>query len=178
MRQRIDHDEVWDRYQRGELPTHAARAMGRSEHTVFQLIYQQGGIRPAKRWRAAGRLSLEEREEISRGLAAGESFRAIAGRLQRVASTVSREVNAHGGRDGYRAATADQAAWAAAKRPKVSRLAERDELRDAVEQKLRLRGSPVQIAGWLRLEHPDDPSVVGVARDFSTGRCSCRPKVA
>jgi hypothetical protein len=59
----------------------------------------------------------------------------------------------------------------------VSRLAERDELRDAVEQKLRLRGSPVQIAGWLRLEHPDDPSVVGVARDFSTGRCSCRPKV-
>jgi hypothetical protein len=133
MRQRIDNDEVWDRYQRGELPTHAARAMGRSEHTVFQLIYQQGGIRPAKRWRAAGRLSLAEREEISRGLAAGESFRAIARRLQRVASTVSREVNAHGGREGYRAATADQAAWAAAKRPKVSRLAEHDELRDAVE---------------------------------------------
>ena len=49
MRRRIDNDEVSDRYQRGELPTHAARAMGRSEHTGFQPFDQQVGIRPAKR---------------------------------------------------------------------------------------------------------------------------------
>src|SRR5204863_7862848 len=56
------------------------------------------------------RLSLVEREEISRGLASGESLRAIAARLGRVPSTVSREVSAHGGRRRYRALPADRAA--------------------------------------------------------------------
>ncbi|WP_457473290.1 helix-turn-helix domain-containing protein [Streptomyces sp. TE4109] len=63
-------------------------------------------------------LSLAEREEISRGLAAGDSFRAIAGRLGRAPSTVSREVGRHGGRERYRAARADEGAWSNARRPK------------------------------------------------------------
>jgi len=46
---------------------------------------------------------LEEREEISRGLAAGLSIRAIADGLNRSPSTVGREVNANGGRTKYRA---------------------------------------------------------------------------
>lgn len=158
MRQWIDHAEVWDRYQRGELPTHVARAMGLSAHPVYQLIYEHGGIRPPKRLRAAGRLRLQEREEISRGLAAGESFQAIARRLCRAASTVSREVNHHGGRDDYRAAAADKAAWADAKRPKVSRLAEHDQLREAVEQKLRLRWSAGTSGGRTGTPRPFGPN--------------------
>ena len=157
MRQRIDHDEMWMRYRRGELPSQAAREMGRSSNTIFALIYQRGGISPAKRRRAPSRLSLEEREEIAVGLAVGESFRMIARRLGRAPSTISREVNHRGGPASYRASRADKAAWDAAKRPKPSKLAEQHWLRDAVEDKLRLKWAPEQIAGWLRDEHPDDP---------------------
>ena len=56
-------------------------------------------------------LTLAEREEISRGLVAGNSIRSIAASLGRAPSTVSREVNRNGGRRRYRANKADQAAW-------------------------------------------------------------------
>jgi IS30 family transposase len=103
------------------------------------------------------RLSVEEREEISRGLAAGVSFAAVGRRLGRPTSTVSREVKAHGGRGGYRAAQAQRAAHRAARRPKPRKLATDPCLGEVVEQRLRKRWSPQQIAGRLRLEHPDDP---------------------
>src|SRR5580765_8438456 len=82
-----------------------------------------GGTRPEPRRRSPGRLSLTEREEILRGLAAGLSLRAIAAGLGRAPSTISREVAAHGGRRGYRAAPADQLAWARARRPHPCKLA-------------------------------------------------------
>jgi hypothetical protein len=65
-------------------------------------------------WQAGpARLSLADGEEISLGLRAGESFTAIAARLGKAASTVSREVAADGGRRDYRARRAHQRARAA-----------------------------------------------------------------
>ena len=78
----------------------------------------------------------------SRGLAAGESYRAIARRLGRAHTTISREVARSGGPAHYRAAAADTAAWRRAERPKPALLATRPALREAIEAKLRLRWSP------------------------------------
>jgi transposase, IS30 family len=105
------------------------------------------------------RLSLFEREEISRGLARGESLRCIAGRLGRAPSTVSREVHVNGGAGRYRACRADRAALRRARRPKRSKLAECARLRAVVEAKLELRWSPQQISGWLVCAFPDDPEM-------------------
>jgi transposase, IS30 family len=105
------------------------------------------------------RLSLEEREEISRGMSAGHSIRAIAETLGRSPSTVCREVNANGGRDKYRALVADQAACRRALRPKRAKLAQCRRLRGIVERKLEARWSPQQISAWLALEYPDRPEM-------------------
>src|SRR4029077_6893920 len=99
--------------------------------------------------RPALRLSLSEREEISRGLVVGESLRAIARQLGRAPSTISREVAANGGRRCYRACRADKAAVRRLCRPKVSKLARCPRLRAVVEAKLERRWSPQQISGWL-----------------------------
>jgi IS30 family transposase len=95
-------------------------------------------------------LSLAEREEISRAVVAGQSMRAIAARLGRSPSTVSREIQRNGGRAGYRAVLADQAAWDRAHRPKRCKLSENRALARIVTDKLRLLWSPEQIAGWLK----------------------------
>jgi IS30 family transposase len=104
-------------------------------------------------------LSVEEREEISRGLAAGKSLRAIAVELGRAPSTVAREVAGNGGRSRYRAGRADQLAWARATRPKRCKLATRPALRAIVEEKLARRWSPQQIAGGLKVTYPHDPEM-------------------
>jgi IS30 family transposase len=136
-----------------------AREMGLCTGTVRGYLLRCGGVRPARRRRGAGRLELGEREEISRGLAAGLSIRAIAARLERAPSTVCREVNANGGRRRYRAARADRQAWARGARPKGCKLAASAALGDIVEAKLRRRWSPEQIAGWLRLSYPNNPEL-------------------
>ena len=73
-----DIDEIWSRLRSGHSVKPTARALGLPSSTVRTYLIRCGGIRPDPRHRAAGRLSLEEREEISRGLAAGLSLRAIA----------------------------------------------------------------------------------------------------
>jgi IS30 family transposase len=103
-------------------------------------------------------LTLAEREEISRGLAAQQSARSMARLLGRSASTVSRELKRNGGYDRYRAALADEQAWARARRPKRCKLAINPWLRQAVANKLRSNWAPEQIAGWLTRAHPDDES--------------------
>ena len=118
-----------------------------------------GGTRPTARERSELRLSLEEREEISRGLAAGYSIRAIAEALGRSPSTVCREVNANGGRRKYRALVADRAACRRALRPKRAKLAQCRRLRGVVERKLEAKWSPQQISAWLALEYPDRPEM-------------------
>jgi IS30 family transposase len=116
--------------------------------------------RPApERTRSPLRLSLAEREEISRGVAAGESLRSIARRLGRSPSTVSREVAGNGGARRYRAVVADRAALKRARRPKPAKLAVQAELCALVESKLELRWSPQQISGWLSETFPDRPEM-------------------
>lgn len=103
--------------------------------------------RPApERKRSPLRLSLAEREEISRGIAAGESLRTIARRLGPAPSTVSREISANGGVRRYRAVVADRAALRRACRPKLAKLAVQPELCAVVEAKLEQRWSPQQIS--------------------------------
>jgi len=100
---------------------------------------------------------MAEREEISRGVAAGEPCQQIAARLGRSPSTVSRELTRNGGRRRYRAQAADAAAFRRAQRPKAAKLVLQPRLRAVVEAKLALRWSPQQIAGWLPLAYPQDP---------------------
>src|SRR3954452_5105034 len=152
-------EEIWVWLRAGLAAKPTARALGLSTSGVHGYLVRCGGIRPADRRRSAGRLSLIEREEISRGLAAGVSLRSIAAGLGRAPSTVSREVAGRGGRRGYRASRADQLAWSRARRPQVCKLATRPVLRDIVAEKLRQEWSPEQVAGWLKATYPKDPEM-------------------
>jgi IS30 family transposase len=134
-------------------------ALAHAAATVRGLIARRGGIGPAPRTRSVRVLSLAEREEISRGLAADDSARRIADRLGRAPSTITREIRRHGGTSEYRAARADAAAWQAAQRPKRCRLATHARLRAVVVAKLRADWSPQQIAAWLVTTYPDDPAM-------------------
>jgi IS30 family transposase len=96
-----------------------------------------------------------EREEIFRGVAAGDSLRMVAARLGRAPSTISRELARNGGRVEYRAHRADRTAVRRARRPKPSKLAENHELRRVVEAKLGEWWSPEQVAHWLKRTYPD-----------------------
>ncbi len=149
--------EVWDRWRNGQCIADIARALERRNKSgVYRVLALNGGISPAARRRAPIALALEEREEISRGIAADRSIRRIAARLGRAPSTVTREVRRHGGRSAYRASEADSDAWDRALRPKPCRLASCPELRWRVAQKLTLQWSPEQISGWLKREFPAD----------------------
>jgi IS30 family transposase len=141
--------EIWDRWRRGESMSSIGRRFDRESSSVFSVLSPSGGIRPAERRRSARSLSLAEREEVSRGLVAGRSLRAIASQLGRAPSTISREVGRNGGRERYRATRSDQAAWERALRPKPCKLACHPALRRTVSAKLRRNWSPEQIAGWL-----------------------------
>jgi IS30 family transposase len=132
--------------------------IGRHHRTVWGYLARLRRPAVPEPRRSRLRLSLSEREEISRGLAGGESLRAIAWRLGRASSTISREVDANGGRTRYRACIADKAAVRRTRRPKRSKLASCPRLRAVVEAKLELR-SPQQISGWLVAEFPDDPEM-------------------
>jgi IS30 family transposase len=104
-------------------------------------------------------LTLAEREEISRGIVEGRSIRALAARLGRAPSTISREVRRNDGPQGYRASRADQAAWDRGCRPKVCKLMQNRKLARVVASKLRLQWSPEQVAGWLKRSHPDNEAI-------------------
>jgi IS30 family transposase len=148
--------EIWDRWQRGESMSSIGRLFDRGSSSVYPLLARTGGIRPPERRRSRLSLTLAEREEVSRSLSAGLSLRSIARRLRRAPSTISREVRRNEGRRSYRAASADQAAWDRARRPKPCKLAHRPALCQTIAEKLERKWSPQQIAGWLKREHPDD----------------------
>src|SRR5439155_13268850 len=107
--------ELWRRYKAGESILGIGRALGGRASAIHRVLQSTGGIAPAERRRSSRVLSLVEREEISRGIAAGYTIRAIARSLNRAVSTVSQEVSLHGGRELYRAAEADLAAWESAR---------------------------------------------------------------
>jgi len=147
--------ELWERWKNGQSAAAISRALERKNKTgVERIVVRHGGIAPASRGRALAALRLEEREEISRGIAVGRSIRQIAQGLGRAPSTVSREIRRNGGRQAYRANRADWRAWERASRPKPCRLALHRELRWRVAQKLALQWSPEQISGWLKQEFP------------------------
>ena len=143
----LERVEVWDRRRAGESNRSIGRRLGRSAASIRAFVEASGGVRPAVRRRSVRHLSLVEREEISRGVAAGESLRGIGRRLGRAPSTLSREVARNGGRHGYRAHRADRAAWQRARRPQGCKLASNPTLRAVVEELLAERWSPQQIAG-------------------------------
>ena len=149
---------MWDRWQKGDSMHAIARLFDRGHSSVQGILSETGGIRPTQRTRSRSTLTLAEREEISRGVVAGQSFRSIAASLGRAPSTISREIRRNGGRRRYRANKADQAAWERAKRPKTCKLVENPALSLIVASKLRQRWSPEQIAGWLKKTYPQDES--------------------
>ena len=108
-----ERETIWDMREAGVPVKRIAKHLGRQNVSLRKFLADAGGKRPTARQRSELRLSLEEREEISRGLAAGWSIRAIAQELGRSPSTVCREVNANGGRKKYRALVADRAARSA-----------------------------------------------------------------
>ena len=149
--------EIWDRFEASDSLRSISRRLSRPPSTIRTHVVA-GGFRrpkPGPEW-SPPRLSLTEREEISRGLAAGESMRGIAMRLGRAPSTVSREVASNGGRLEYRGAVAHRASRHRARRPKPAKLATNSRLRDVVEAKLELWWSPLQISRWLREQYPGD----------------------
>lgn len=148
--------QMWDRWQKGESLHSIASLFDRGHSSIFGILSLTGGIRPRKRTRSSLALSLSEREDISRGIAAELSMRAIAAQLGRSPSTVSREVNRNGGYYAYRAATAEQAAWDRALRPKLCKLACNKRLTRIIVKKLQSQWSPQQIAGWLKREYPEN----------------------
>jgi IS30 family transposase len=155
-----DVETVWSRWQQGATAIEISAVLGCHKATVSWHIDRAGGLPPRTRRRAVQTLSLADREEISRGVAADDSVRAIARRLGRSPSTVSRELRRNAGTPAaYRATQADQAAWDRARRPKPCRLAQHPRLRQLVEQKLRADWAPQQIAQWLHATYPDDPAM-------------------
>jgi len=148
--------QLWARWKAGDSVSDIARSLEVAGPRVHHVLACSGGIVPVKHKRSSRALRLDEREEISRGIAAGDSLRRIAARLQRPVCTVSRELSRNGGRCAYRANEADASAWQRAERPKRCRLAANAALRYVVAGKLRAKWSPEQIAGWLKEEFPTD----------------------
>ncbi len=152
----VAKEELWDRWRRGESLKAIGRAFGKPSSSIYFQVSPHGGIRPRRRRRSRLALTFAEREEISRGIAAARSLRAMARLLDHAPSTISREIRRNGGSARYRAAVADENAWARACRPKQCKLASSPGLRGAVARKLRLNWSPEQIAGWLKRAYPED----------------------
>ena len=148
--------QLWARWKAGDSVSDIARSLEVAGSRIHDVLAFTGGIVPVKHKRASRALRLEEREEISRGIAAGDSLRRIAARVQRPVCTISRELSRNGGRCAYRASEADALAWQRAGRPKRCRLAANAALRYVVAGKLGAKWSPEQIAGWLKEEFPTD----------------------
>jgi IS30 family transposase len=147
--------QLWDRWKAGESISQIARALDKPPGSVFTVLKSTGGYVPAVRRRRPGSLTVADREEISRGLARGDSLRQIARVLGRPASTVSREVARNKGRDRYRAVDAEDRAWDRARRSQSCLLARYPRLRQVVAAKLAQDWSPEQIAGYLARSYPE-----------------------
>jgi IS30 family transposase len=154
-----EHQELWCRWERGQAVSEIARALSRWPNAVQGFLQTHGGSRPAARVRAKGHLSLQQREEISRGLSARLSMGEIARRLGKPTSTISREIKRNGTRCSYRATQADERAWEQAQRPKACLLKRNPKLCRYVCEGLCQRWSPEQIAYRVERDHPHDQSM-------------------
>lgn len=107
------------------------------------------------------RLSVDDREEISRGLEAGRSYAEIARQLSRETSTISREVNQFGGRMAYRALSAQKQArhQAGLRRSGKRILFHHNILREYIHERLLDKWSPEQISVSLKDVYPVDATM-------------------
>ena len=153
--------KFWAAMARGEFITDAAAEAGTYRVKGARWLRAEGGVRPRRGRDLKGRcLTFSEREEIAVGRAGGESMRAIARRLGRSPSTISRElVRNRGGAGCYRATSAHALAYERAGRPKPSKLSTNLALRKHVQSDLRKLYSPEQIVGRLRQEFPENPEM-------------------
>jgi IS30 family transposase len=152
-------DGIWELRAQGLSEAEIGRRLGSPRATVSRYLARVGGIRPRPRRRPARCLSLNEREEISRGIASGHSARAIARTLGRSHTTVAREIDRCGGRRRYRAHAAEREARRRTRRPRPTKLELCSELRRLVSEHLREDHSPEQIAGWLKIQYPDNEAM-------------------
>ena len=152
-------ERIWELRAKGLSDREVGRRLGLARATVSGYLRRAGGIRPRPRRRPERCLSFAEREEISRGIARGRSARAIARALRRSHTTIAREINRSGGRRRYRALAAERESWRRARRPRPTKLERCPELRRLVVERLRDDNSPEQIAGWLRIEYPDNEAM-------------------
>lgn len=151
-------EHIWRLWKSGASVSDIARALEVPGSRIHYVLSGHGGIAPQPRKRSGRQLRMDEREEISRGLAAGQRPAQIAARLGRNRSTVSREIARNGGRAHYRACQAEQMAWDRAARPKPCLLKQRPWLQELVAQKLTADWSPEQISCWLKKCFPEDRS--------------------
>ncbi len=154
-----EKEQVWELRAQGLSERKIGHRLGLLPVSVSNYVASVGGIRPRPRRRAERCLCLAEREEISRGIAGGDSARAIARRLQRSHTTIAREIERCGGRRRYRAHAADRLTWRRTRRPRPRKLELCGELCRLVFERLRLDHSPQQIAGRLRIEYPDNEAM-------------------
>src|ERR1700684_3836834 len=133
----IEKSDIWRRWKAGQSLHEIGRAFDKPHSSIQCLLLPRGGIPPAACRRSRLALTLAEREDISRGLASGSPLREIARRLNRAASTLSREISRNGGRPAYRAHTADDHAWDSPLRPKKCLL--------AVSRTIRVRSKETEV---------------------------------
>ncbi|RXJ65813.1 IS30 family transposase [Veronia nyctiphanis] len=145
---------IFDLWKQGVGFSDIGKLLAAAPGTVFTVLRDRGGIKPAPQARNTQHLTLAEREEIRVALSAKMSFRAIARMLDRSPSTISREVARNRGRRYYKAVDADNRAKRLAKRPKPGVLELNPQLRQIVMDKLELKWSPEQISGWLGVQYP------------------------
>lgn len=171
--------EFWRLVRAGMRPGDASACLGFGSRAGERWYAQAGGMAPMSLAQPATtprRLTIEEREEILAGMNREESARAIADRIGRHHSTVSREINknlhhqkypARSDRPGrtvtapwnYSPHRAQLRADRKAERPKPAKLATNLRLRREVQDRLLLNHSPEQIANRLREDFPDDPEM-------------------
>ena len=150
---------LWAEWEAGASLEHIGQLLGRRATSIAYHVTARHGVAPRVRARAASALTREDREALSRECLAGTSMRAMAVALGRPPSTITRESARNGGRVRYRAVAAEARAAAQAARPKACRLATHEPLRTVVARQLEARWSPAQIAGWLAMTYPHDPTM-------------------
>lgn len=151
-----ERKEILQRVKAGERYRDIARDVRCSRKTIQRLVNHSTPVLPAWVFTSESRLTFDERDEIASGLRNGESLRMIAARLGRAPSTISREVRLGSDRRGYRALLATKRAAKRSRRPKRRKLLAHPRLLKAVNDRLRLRWSPEQVAASLKRAYPQD----------------------
>ena len=139
--QRDQRQRFWIEIAQGKTSEDAAIAVGVASAVGTRWFREAGGMCPVSLSPLSGRyLSLKEREEIAILKAKGWGVRQIGRKLHRSPSTISRELRRNAATrpdsSGYRAVNAQWHADRRAPRPKVSKLAQNDKLRDYVQDRL------------------------------------------